>query len=39
MTNPISIAECCDCMDFMKRYPDKFFEKEKYLRKKFKQGK
>ncbi len=23
---PISIAECCDCMEFMSRYEDKFFE-------------
>lgn len=24
--NPISIAECCDCLDFMARYPDKFWD-------------
>lgn len=23
---PISLVENCDCMDFMKRFPDKFFE-------------
>lgn len=23
---PVSIVECCDCMDFMAKYPDKFFE-------------
>lgn len=23
---PVSIVECCDCMDFMSKYPDKFFE-------------
>ncbi len=23
---PISIAECCDCMDFMSRYEDNFFD-------------
>lgn len=26
MDKPVSIVENCDCMDFMKRYPDKFFE-------------
>ena len=26
MTRPVSIAECADCMDFMSRYPDKFFD-------------
>ncbi len=25
MTQPVSIAECADCMDFMRRYPDKYF--------------
>jgi hypothetical protein len=26
MKIPVSIAENCDCMDLMSRYPDKFFE-------------
>lgn len=23
---PISEVKCCDCMDFMKEYPDKYFD-------------
>jgi site-specific DNA-methyltransferase (adenine-specific) len=26
MNTPISLVENIDCMEFMKRYPDKFFE-------------
>ena len=26
MNDPVSHVECCDCMDFMARYPDKHFE-------------
>lgn len=26
MKEPVSIVECCDCMDFMAKYPDKYFE-------------
>jgi site-specific DNA-methyltransferase (adenine-specific) len=26
MNNPVSHVECCDCQEFMSRYPDKHFE-------------
>ena len=26
MSDPVSHVECCDCMEFMARYPDKHFE-------------